>query len=119
MTAQVTRWLDAYYRQDRATMTAIAPAASIADDRPDKERLPRGLAGVKRSLDDVKFRIFSESEAMLTARMTERMENAGAGQMASAVSFVSHMWTLRNGTWYMHDVRIVSASTLNRALSSR
>jgi len=29
------------------------------------------------------------------------------------------MWTLRNGTWYMHDVRIVSASTLSRGLSSR
>ena len=48
--------------------------------------------------------------------MTERMENIAAGQSAQAVSFVSHMWTQRNGTWQLHDVRIVSASSLGRAL---
>jgi len=26
------------------------------------------------------------------------------------------MWTQRNGTWQLHDVRIVSAATLGRAV---
>lgn len=94
-------------------MIAIAPEANVSDDRADKERLPRGLTGVRRSLDDVKLQM-AGSEAMLTARMTERME--ASGQMAQAVSFISHMWTQRNGSWHLHDVRIVSASSLSRAL---
>ena len=113
LTGAAARWLDAYYRQDRATMIAIAPEANVSDDRADKERLPRGLTGVRRSLDDVKLQM-AGSEAMLTARMTERME--ASGQMAQAVSFISHMWTQRNGSWHLHDVRIVSASSLSRAL---
>jgi hypothetical protein len=40
------------------------------------------------------------------------MENIAAGQSAQAVSFVSHMWTQRNGNWQLHDVTIVAASTL-------
>ena len=95
-------------------MTAIAPQASVTDDRGDKERLPRGLTGVRRSLDDVKIQMVG-GEAMLTARMTERMETAG--QMAQAVSFISHMWTQRNGSWQLYDVRIVSAAALSRAVT--
>ena len=97
-------------------MTAIAPQANVSDDRGDKERLPGGLSGVRRSFDDVNFRVFG-SEAMLTARMTERMDNAAAGQMAQAVSFIAHTWTQRNGAWQLYDVRIVSASALSRAIS--
>jgi len=52
---------------------------------------------------------------MFTARMTERME--AAGQMAEAVSFVSHMWTQKNGSWQLYDVRIVSAAALSRAVT--
>lgn len=96
-------------------MTAIAPEASVTDNRNDKERLPRGLAGVRRSLDDVKIQMVGDGEAMLTARMTERMETAG--QMAQAVSFISHMWTQRNGSWQLYDVRIVSAAELSRAVT--
>ncbi len=116
MTSQAVRWLDAYYRQDRATMASISPQVTITDDRGDKERLPRGLNGVQRSLNDVNFRQFG-SEAMLTARMTERMENTNAGQMASAVSFISHTWTQRNGAWQLYAVRIMSAATLSKALA--
>ncbi len=116
LTNQVSRWQDAYYRQDRAMLSAIAPQASVADDRGDKERLPAGMNGVRRSLEDVSFRVFG-SEAMLTARMTERMDNGAAGQMAQAVSFISHMWSQHNGTWQLHDVRIVSASALSRAIT--
>jgi hypothetical protein len=107
-----TRWLDAYYRQDKASMAAVSSSpVNVSDDRPDKEKLPRGLAGVRRSLEDVNVQVFGP-EAMLTAKMTERMDDAG--RMASSVAFVSHMWTQRNGVWQLHDVRIVSAATLSR-----
>ena len=114
LTGSTARWLDAYQRQDRATMLAIAPQANVADDRSDKERLPRGMTGIKRSIEDVNLQVVP-SGAMLTARMTERMETAG--QMASAVSYISHMWEQqRNGSWQLIDVRIVSASSLSQKL---
>ena len=90
-------------------MAAISPAVDVSDNRAEKERLPRGLTGVRRSLDDVNVQVFG-SEAMLTAKMTERMEDAAAGKGAQAVSFISHMWTQRNGVWQLHDVTIVSAT---------
>ena len=97
-------------------MTSISAQVNVTDDRGDKERLPKGLSGVRRTLEDVNVQVVNNNEAMLTARMTERMENVAAGQSAQAVSFISHMWTQRNGTWQLHDVRIMSASTLQRAL---
>jgi len=115
LTSAASRWLDAYYRQDRATMASISPQVNVSDDRGDKERLPRGLTGVQRTLEDVNVQVVN-SEAIFTAKMTERMENVSAGQSAQAVSFVSHMWTQRNGSWQLHDVRIVGASTLGRSL---
>ena len=115
LTSVATRWLDAYYRQDRATMASISAQVTIADDRTDKERLPRGLIGVQRSLEEVNFSVVT-SEAMLTARMTERMENAAAGQMAQAVTFIHLMWSQRNGSWQLHSVRMVSMSSLSKAV---
>jgi hypothetical protein len=96
-------------------MASISPQVNVSDDRGDKERLPRGLTGVQRTLEDVNVQVVN-SEAIFTAKMTERMENVSAGQSAQAVSFVSHMWTQRNGSWQLHDVRIVGASTLGRSL---
>jgi diphthamide synthase (EF-2-diphthine--ammonia ligase) len=96
-------------------MSSISSQVRIIDDRSDKDRLPRGLAGVRRTLEDVNVQVVN-SEAIFTAKMTERMENIAAGQSAQAVSFVSHMWTQRNGSWQLHDVQIVSASSLERAL---
>jgi hypothetical protein len=116
LTNQVSRWHDAYYRQDRAMLSSIAPQANVSDDRATKERLPAGLNGVRRSLEDVSLRVYGSS-AMLTARMTERMDNAAAGQMAQAVSFISHMWTQKNGAWQLEEVRIVSASALSRSVT--
>ena len=115
LTRDANRWLDAYYRQDRATMASISPQATVSDNRAEKERMPRGLTGVRRSLDEVRFQS-AGSEVILTARMTERMDNAAAGQMAQAVSFVSQMWTQRNGSWQLMDVRIMSASAIARSL---
>jgi hypothetical protein len=36
--------------------------------------------------------------------------------MAEAVSFISNIWEERNGSWHLIDVRIVSVSSLSRAL---
>ena len=96
-------------------MSALAPQANVSDDRGIKEKLPSGLNGVRRSFDDLNFRVFG-SEAILTARMTERMENVAAGQMAQAVSFIAYTFTQRSGAWQLYDIRIVSASALSRAL---
>ena len=115
LTRDASRWLDAYYRQDRATMASISPQATVSDNRAEKERLPRGLSGVRRTLDEVRLQS-AGSEVILTARMTERMDNAAAGQMAQAVSYVSQMWTQRNGGWQLMDVRILSASAIARSL---
>ena len=97
-------------------MASISGQVNVSDDRAEKEKLPRGLAGVRRSLDDVSVQVFG-SEAMLTAKMTERMDDVAAGRMAEAVSFVSHMWTQKNGSWQLYDVRIVSAAALSRAVT--
>ena len=96
-------------------MAAISAQVSVQDERPDKERLPRGLNAVRRTLDDVNFQLVGQ-EAMLTARMTERMEDTAGAQMAQAVTFVHQMWSLRSGTWQLHTVRLMSASGLSRAL---
>ena len=92
-------------------MASISPQVNVNDNRGDKERLPRGLTGVRRTFDAVNVQVVN-SEAIFTARMTERMEDLAAGQSAQAVSFVSHMWTQRNGSWQLHDVTLVSASSL-------
>jgi hypothetical protein len=115
LTNVASRHLDAYYRQDRAMMSALAPGANVSDDRGVKEKLPGGLNGVRRSFDGVSFKVFG-SEALLTAQMTERMDNAAAGQMTQVVSFIAYTWTQRNGGWQLYDIRIISASALRRAL---
>jgi len=115
LTRDASRWLDAYYRQDRATMASLSPQGTVSDNRAEKERMPRGLTGVRRSLDEVNFQV-AGTEVLFTARMTERMDNPAAGQMAQAVSFVSQMWTQRNGSWQLLDVRIMSASAIARSL---
>jgi hypothetical protein len=113
LTNTFARWFDAYYRQDRATMAAIAPQANVSDGRSEKERMPSGLVGVRRSLEDVKLQVVGPA-ATLTARITERME--ASGQMAETVSFISNIWEQRSGSWQLLDVRIVSASSIGRAL---
>lgn len=110
------RWLDAYYRQDRTAMAAVATAdMSISDERTDNERLPRGLAGVRRTLDDVNIQVFGDN-ALVTARMTERFEDVLAARMLMASSFVSQMWARRADRWQLDNVRIVGAATLNRTI---
>jgi hypothetical protein len=61
----------------------------------------------------VNLQVFGEN-AIFTAKLTERWENIAVARMAMSDSFVSQIWTRRAGMWRLTDVRIVSASTLNR-----
>ena len=108
------RWLDAYYRQDRATMaTLAAPQLILSDERAATDRLPAGLSPVHREMQEVSVRVFG-SDAMYVARMTERLENAPAGSASGA--FVSQMWTMRDGAWHLTNVRIVGATAVGRSV---
>jgi hypothetical protein len=107
------RWLAAYYRRDRVGMAALSsPQLSVSDERTERDRLPPGLAGVRRVLDNVNVQVFGEN-AILTARMTERMEDLAMGRTMQSVSFVSLVWTRRGGTWQLDDVRVVAEAKLN------
>ena len=93
-------------------MAALAtPQLSVLDERPPAERLPPGTIGVRRSLEDVNVRMFG-NYAMFAAKMTERAD----GGVPASVAFVSQMWTRRDGAWRLTDVRIASASAVNRTL---
>ena len=92
-------------------MAAISPKVNVVDDRGEKDRLPRGLPAVQRSFDGVQFRVVGPA-AMLTAKMTERSDGATAGRMS--VSYISHIWTQRNGGWELDEVRIASAASLGQ-----
>jgi hypothetical protein len=108
------RWLDAYYRQDRAAMATLsAPQLILSDERVPTERLPVGLSPVRREMQDVSVRVFG-SDAMYVARMTERLENSPAGSASGA--FVSQMWTMRDGAWRLTNVRIVGAATVSKSV---
>jgi hypothetical protein len=101
------RWLAAYYRRDRPAMAALSsPQLSLSDERTERDRLPPGLVGVRLLLDNVQVQAFGDS-AIVSARMTERMEDLAAGRTIQSVSFVSLVWTRRAATWQLEDVRVV------------
>ena len=107
------RWLDAYYRQDRAAMASLsAPQLILSDERVNAERMPPGLS-IRRDIQDAKVSIFG-SDALYVARVTERLETAPAGSTPGA--FVSQMWTMRDGAWRLTNVRIVSAVSVGRSV---
>ena len=108
------RWMDAYYRQDRATMASLsAPQLILSDERVSADRLPPGLSSIRRDIQDAKVSIFG-SDALYVARVTERLDTAPAGSAPGA--FVSQMWTMRDGAWRLTNVRIVSATSVSRSV---
>lgn len=114
LVAAAERWLDAYYRQDRARMTALSSLqVTVSDERADTDRLPGGLSGVRRTLDDANLQVFG-SAAVLTARVTERAEDLAAGRTAQSVSFISQMWTHGAGGWQLNDVRVASKGAVDK-----
>jgi len=108
--ANARRWLDAYHRQDRTTLTSLSTEDSqLADERRADERFPAGLADVTRTLDRVSVQIAVDT-AVLTAVMMERSESASMPY----VSPISQVWVLGGGQWKMQQARFVSAARLNQ-----
>jgi hypothetical protein len=108
--AAARQWLDAYYRQDKAAMAALSTEnVTLADERRPDERLPSGLADVKRTLDRPSVQIAAET-AVLTAVMTEQ----SATQPTPRVSPVSQVWVLSGGQWKVRQARFVSEARLNQ-----
>jgi hypothetical protein len=108
--AAARQWLDAYYRRDQAAMAALSTDnVTLADERQPVERLPSGLADVKRTLDRHSVQIAADT-AVLTAVMTEQ----SALMPTPRVSPVSQVWVLSGGQWKVRQVRFVSESRLNQ-----
>lgn len=107
--ATARQWLDAYHRQDNASMTALSTEnLLLADERRPEERFPAGLPGVQRTLDRVSVQIAADT-AVLTAVMTEQ---SGA---TTLVSPVSQVWVRgENGQWKVRQVRFVSEARLSQ-----
>jgi hypothetical protein len=115
LVASAERWLEAYYTQDRRTMAALSSAqATVTDQRAEDERLPAGLPGVRRTVTDPRVQVYG-ADAVLTARISERVDDPAAGKAAESVSFISQLWTRGTGGWQLMDVRIASAAALNKA----
>lgn len=104
------QWLDAYHRQDRASLAALSmETLVVADERSPQERFPSGIGSVSRTLDRVKIDVAADT-AVLTGIMTERAEAGGLER----VSPVSQLWVLRGGAWRLWQARLVSEARLNQ-----
>ena len=104
------QWLDAYHRQDRATMTALqTEGLQVIDDRRNEERFPAN-ADVNRTLDRVSVQIAADT-AVLTAVMTERSPD---NVVPPRISPISQVWQLRGNQWRVSSVRLVSEARLNQ-----
>jgi len=115
LAASTERWLAAYYAQDIGGMAAISsPDVTVSDLRPASDRLPGGLAGVRRTLASPRVQVFG-SAAVLTARVTERAPKPPAGRPAESEWLIAETWTRDAGVWRLHEVRIVSAGALDKA----
>jgi hypothetical protein len=104
------QWLDAYHRQDRATMASLSvEGLQLADERRSEERFPSSV-DVNRTLDRISVQIAADT-AVLTAVMTERSPDNG---VPPRVSPISQVWELRGNQWRVRQVRLVSEARLNQ-----
>jgi hypothetical protein len=109
--AVARQWLDAYHRQDRATMAALSTEnLLLADERRADERFPSGLGDVTRTLDRVSVQIAADT-AVLTAVM---MEQSASVPSSPHVSPISQVWVLGAGQWKVRQARFVSEARLNQ-----
>jgi hypothetical protein len=104
------QWLDAYHRQDRATMAALSTDnVLLADERRADERFPANLTDVTRTLDRVNVQIAADT-AVLTAVMMEQSSSSSSPH----VSPISQVWVLGGGQWKVRQARFVSQARLNQ-----
>jgi hypothetical protein len=110
LTTAAQRWLDAYARQDAATMRSVGTRGmKISDQRAESERLPRPAENVRRTLESVSFQFVGET-AILAGRMIE--QGVIGGRNEQRVSWISLMWIRENGQWLVADVQILSEARL-------
>jgi hypothetical protein len=104
------QWLDAYQRQDRATMASLSVTdLQLVDERRSEERFAANV-DVNRSIDRVSVQIAADT-AVLTAVMTERAADNGS---PPRVSPISQVWVLAGNQWRVRQVRLVSEARLNQ-----
>jgi hypothetical protein len=104
------QWLDAYHRQDKATLAALSIAGlQLTDERRSDERFPANVE-VNRTLDKISVQLAADT-AVLTAVMTERSSDNG---VPPRVSPISQVWELRGNQWRVSQVRLVSEARLNQ-----
>lgn len=97
------QWVDAYHRQDRTEIEALAaPSLVVNDERRPTERFPFGLE-VMRVFEDEQLTLSGDS-AQFAARMIER---AATGTF---VSRVTETWVRRMGQWQLQEARIATES---------
>lgn len=107
LVAAAERWLDAYYRGERAP--GDVPQPVVKDERTSDQRLPPKLPEVHRTLDDVRLQLVGDS-ALVTAKMTE--QSLVGDRTVSHDSLVSQMWMRSGASWRLVDVRIISEPKL-------
>jgi len=104
------QWLDAYHRQDRATMAALqTDRLQLTDERRTEEKFPSTVT-VNRTLDRVSVQIAADT-AVLTAVMTERSSD---NVIPPRVSPISQVWEFRGNQWRVSQVRLTSEARLNQ-----
>jgi hypothetical protein len=110
LVSSAQRWLDAYHRQDRVTLSVLStPDVAIVDERPTGERMPIAAGAIARTLERVNVRLAADT-AILTGVMTERAVEGGL-QRSSPVSLV---WMSSEGSWRLSQARLVSQSALGQ-----
>jgi hypothetical protein len=104
------QWLDAYHRQDRATMATLqTDRLQVTDERRTEERFPSTVT-VNRTLDRVSVQIAADT-AVLTAVMTERSSD---NAVPPRISPISQVWEFRGNQWRVSQVRLTSEARLNQ-----
>jgi hypothetical protein len=104
-----SRWFEAYYAGDRATMQTFAAADFTLADERTGNRLAANTSGVQRSMDQIRVEVAGDG-AVLSARLTERL--TVGGETVQQVSMVSQVWIRQNGRWRLVNVRFIDAANL-------
>jgi hypothetical protein len=110
LTNAAQRWLDAYDRQDTATMQAVAMRGmKVSDLRTAAERLPPAAVNARRALEGISFQFVGDT-AIMTARMTQT--GTVDSRAEQRVSWISLMWMRDGGQWRLMDVQLLSDAKL-------
>jgi hypothetical protein len=106
------QWFEAYYRNDRTTVTRLsAEGFAMTDARSADRRTPPGSEPA-RQVRDVRVDVHGDG-AVLSGRMIERV--AHGTEVREHESFVSEVWVRRDGTWRLLGLRLATPEEVRRA----